>query len=302
MKSKPKVIAVVGQTASGKSSLAINIAKKFNGEVISADSRQVYRGMDIGTGKVTLDEMSGIKHHLLDITNPSEVYTAADFSRDADIAIIDIISRGKVPVITGGTFFYIQLLRGELQSAPVAPDEEFRNSLENYSNEELFKKLSTLDANRAAAIDKNNRRRLIRALEIINKLGSVPATKKVDSPYEWLLIGTKLTKEELHKSIDSRLNQRLESGMIEEAKQLHDEGVTFEKMDSFGLEYRYLAQYLQNQLSETGLRDELNTKIRQYAKRQLTWLKRDENINWFNPLDLTEIYDSVDKFLQQDIS
>lgn len=295
---KPKVIAVVGQTASGKTSLSIELAKKFNGEVISADSRQVYRGMDLGTGKVILEEMQGVPHHLLDVVEPMEIYTAADFERDAKAAILDILSRGKLPIIVGGTYFYIQLLRGELQSAPVAPNEEFRKGLEKFSNLELYEQLKTLDPIRAEDIDPENSRRLIRALEIINELGTVPPVQKIDSPYDWLLLGTDITKEQLHKNINLRLKQRLELGMVAEAKLLHQQGVTYERMDTLGLEYRYLAKYLQNQLSETELFSQLETKIRQYAKRQLTWLKRDNSIKWFNPKAQAEINTCVENFLQ----
>lgn len=294
---KPKVIAIVGQTATGKTALSIKLAHKFNGEIISADSRQVYQGMDIGTGKVTEVEMQGVPHHLLDIANPNEVYTAADFKRDAEMAIEDILKRGKLPIIVGGTYFYIQLLRGELQSAPVAPNKEFRKSLEEFTNAELFEKLKTLDLARAETIDADNRRRLIRALEIVNSLGVVPQTKKIESDYDWLLIGTKIDKTELHQKISLRLEQRLKEGMVAEAEKLHAEGVSFERMDALGLEYRYLAKYLKHEINEEELFTQLETKIKQFAKRQLTWLKRDQDIKWFKPQAETEINALVENFL-----
>jgi tRNA dimethylallyltransferase len=297
MKEKTKVIAIVGPTSSGKTSLSIAVAKKFNGEVISADSRQVYIGMDIATGKVTKEEMENIPHHLLDIADPKEVYTAADFKKDATVAILDIQKRGRLPIIAGGSTFYIELLRGNLQSAPVPPDELFRASLESLSTEELFEKLKKLDKNRADKIDSKNRRRLERALEIVNVLGKVPETKKGESLYDWLLIGIDLSKEQLHHNIHVRLLDRINSGMIEEAKELHNEGVSYERMDNLGLEYRYLAKYLQKEISMETMVQQIEIKNKQYAKRQMTWLKRDKTIEWFVPENREAIFRHVENFL-----
>jgi tRNA dimethylallyltransferase len=299
MKKKPKIIAVVGPTSSGKTSLSIAIAKVFNGAVVSADSRQVYRGLDIGTGKVTVEEMEEVSHHLLDIANPMEVYTAASFERDAAAAILDIQNRGCLPIIAGGSTFYIDILRGKLQSAPVPPNEKLRKELEQFSNVELFEKIKIADPRRASDIDPDNRRRLERALEIISAIGTVPESTKTESPYQWLMIGVDVEKELLHKNIQKRLLERMESGMIEEAERLHAEGVTYERMDSLGLEYRYLAKYLQKELSKDELIKQIELKNRQYAKRQMTWLKRDKSIEWFLPTDLSEIMQRVETFLNE---
>jgi len=296
MNSKPKVITIVGPTASGKTTLSIEIAKQFNGEVISADSRQVYKGMDIGTGKVTQAEMGNIPHHLLDIADPTEVYTGADFKRDATVALDDIVKRDRLPIIAGGTFFYIELLRNHLQSAPVPPNPALREALEKLTTETLFQTLQEKDSVRAAAIDKHNRRRLIRALEIIDTLGTVPPTTEAESSYDWLLIGIDISKEQLHQNIHTRLHTRLENGMIEEVVELHKNGVTYERLDSFGLEYRYIARYLQNQITHEEMVTEIENKSRQYAKRQMSWLKRDKSVEWVKPESIESIFQLITTF------
>lgn len=297
MEAQPKVIAIVGPTAAGKTSLSITIAKHINGEVISADSRQVYRGMDIGSGKVTPGEMSGVPHHLLDVADPMEIYTGSRFVTDANQAIETILERDHKPIIAGGTFFYVDLLRNKMQAAPVAPDTAYRSTLEQYSNEELFELLQAKDPRRANTIDPHNRRRVERALEIINSLGHVPESTPAPSPYNWLVLGIDITQEELHANIYKRIIDRLEIGMIEEVERLHYEGVTWERLDAFGLEYRYIAKYLQHQLSKEEMIEQLNFKTRQFAKSQLTWLKKDPDIVWVDPTDITHIYNVVQTFL-----
>lgn len=294
---KPKVIAIVGPTSSGKTSLSIEIAKQFAGEVISADSRQVYVGMDIGTGKVTPAEMSGIPHHLLDIADPMTTYTGTDFKRDATAAIDAILNNNHLPIIAGGTFFYLDLLRGIIQSAPVPPDPIFRASLDTTDTQSLYEILKSKDAHRAVGIDRDNRRRLIRSLEIINMLGAVPTPTKVESEYQWLMIGIQLPKEILHQNIHTRLKERLEAGMIDEVERLHASGVSFERMAEFGLEYRYVSKFLQGEISKTDMEVELETKIKQFAKRQMTWLKRDKEIEWFEPTDQKRIFERIRLFL-----
>ena len=295
--SKPKVIAIVGPTASGKTALSIAAAKKFNGEVVSADSRQVYIGMDIGTGKITREEMAGISHHLIDIADPLTVYTGADYMRDANEAVGTILARGHLPLITGGTFFYIDLLRGKMQPAPVEPNEDFRNSLAHFKDDELFAQLQEKDADRASAIDPFNRRRLVRALEVIEALGSVPPQQPVESPYEWLMLGLEVPNAPLHEKIRDRLIARLEQGMVKEVEALVAQGITYERLDDLGLEYRYIGQYLQKKLTYEEMVDQLEAKSRQYAKRQYTWLKRDGEIEWFGSDDYVTIFKRIEEFL-----
>jgi len=296
---KQQAIAIVGPTASGKTALSIALAKHFSGEVISADSRQVYRKMDLGTGKVTAAEMDGIAHHLIDIADPAtDIYTGADFTSDGALVLSDITTRGKLPIIAGGTFFYLELLQGKMQSAPVRPNPELRTELESKSNEELFEILAAKDPRCAEVVDRHNPRRLIRALEIIAALGAVPAIIPVEPTYQWLTLGIDVPTKILHERIYKRIIDRLDQGMIKEVQTLHASGVSWERLESFGLEYRYIARYLQNTINHDEMTTELNTKIRQFAKRQLTWLKRDPNIVWLPfPADITKAINLTKKFL-----
>lgn len=294
--SKPKIIVVVGPTASGKTSLSIELAKRFDGEVISADSRQVYKGLDIGSAKVTAAEMEGIPHHLIDVADPREVYTAADFKRDANLAIEDILSRGRVPIIAGGTFFYIDALLGRVSLPEVPPNEELRTELETKSAEELFTMLEALDPKRAGNIERDNPRRLIRAIEIAKALGHVPPSEETECPYDVLTIGLEVDMGVHGEIIKKRLIERLEAGMLEEVKGLLASGVTHERLESFGLEYRYLSRYLQGTIEYDAMVDELSIKIRQFAKRQMSWLKRDSSIKWFKRDD-DSVSDVVRDFL-----
>lgn len=297
MSNKPKVIAIVGPTASGKTDLSIEIAKRFNGEVISADSRQVYRGLDIGTGKVTKEEMGGVPHHLIDIVDTDTVYTGTDFVRDASAAIEGILGRGRLPIIAGGTFFYIELLRGTIDAAPVEPNLELRAKLKVKTNEELCDMLVSRDPRRAETIDRHNSRRLIRALEVVDALGSVPETPHLESSYEWLMLGVETDLETLTEKIKTRLLKRLKKGMVEEVKNLHVKGLSFSRMEELGLEYRYIGRYLEGKMSYEEMVDTLATKIRRFAKRQMTWLKRDESVVWFLPENRKAIFRHIETFL-----
>lgn len=296
---KPKVIAVVGPTASGKSSLAIELALQCNGEVISADSRQVYKGMDIGTGKVTELEMKGVPHHLLSIADPAhDNYTATDFTHDAQVAITDIIARGKTPIICGGTFFYLDILRGKMGAAPVPPNNDLRAELALLSTDALLSRLTDLDPARAATIDTKNPRRLMRAIEIATALGSVPTVTPVDSPFDWLILGIDIAPDVLRERIAARLDERFGSGMVEEVAKLHTAGVSWERLLGFGLEYRFIAKHLLGELTHDEMRAQLFYAICGYAKRQRTWLRRDEAITWFpHPLEVTTTQKRVQAFL-----
>ena len=294
--STPKILVIVGPTASGKTSLSIELAKKFGGEVISADSRQVYTELDIGTGKVTQEEMQGIPHHLLDVAKPNEVYTAHDYVRDGQRAISDILSRGKLPIIVGGTFFYVDALLGDVSTPEVSPNPELRTELEKLPTEELFLKLQKQDPERALTIDQNNRRRLIRAIEIASAIEVVPKTQSVEL-YNPLKIGISIEKEELVKNIHTRLIERLDAGMIDEVVNLHKNGLSYERMTELGIEYAYISQYLQNIITENEMRALIETKSWQYAKRQMTWLKRDGDIQWFEREESEKIEEIVKAFL-----
>jgi len=293
---KPKIIVILGPTASGKSDLAVKLAKKFNGEVVSADSRQVYRGLDIGTGKITKKEMSGIPHHLLDVASPESIFDVARYKKLADKAVEKIIKKDKLPIICGGTGLYIDAITKNIDYPDIPQDWNLRKKLEKRSCESLFKELKKLDPKRAKNIDPKNKRRLIRALEII-KLSKKTVGKLKENPkYEVLYLGVKKDSEKLKKLIEIRLNKRMKQGMVKEAIKLNKKGLSFKKMNSLGLEYRYLALYLQKKIEKTEMLKELAVKINQYAKRQMTWFKRNKDINWINSQKETEKI--IKKFLK----
>ncbi len=297
MSSKPKIVAVVGPTASGKTALSIELAKEFAGEVISADSRQVYKGMDIGTSKVTPEEMDGVPHHLLDVVEPSEIFTGAEFVRLASNAIEDITNRGNLPIIAGGTFFYVDLLRGKMQAAPVAPDSDFRTTLEQYTNQELFELLQSKDSRRANTIEQHNRRRLVRALEVIHTLGAVPEQTETESPYECLVLGIDIEKEVLLKKFEQRITHWLANGFQAEVEQLQSEGISDARFQEFGFEYTLMLEYMRGEITEPELTEKFVQKNWQYAKRQKTWLKRDKEVVWLRPEDTDDASALVKKFL-----
>lgn len=293
---KPKIIMVVGPTASGKTSLAIELAQHFNGEVISADSRQVYTGLDIGSGKITKREMRGVPHHLLDVSSPQKVFTVAQYKERADAAIADIISRGKLPIICGGTGFYIDAVVSGVVLPDVPPNKQLRTQLEKKSAAHLFKMLQKLDPKRAQNIDPQNPRRIIRAIEIVRELGEVPHISK-KSPYQALFIGTNVDPDILREKIARRLKTRLKKGMIDEARRLHRAGLSWKRMESLGLEYKYLALFLQKKISRAEMENLLTIAINQYARRQMMWFKRNKKIEWMKPKDLKKIEKKVLAFL-----
>ena len=296
MMKKPKIIVIVGPTASGKSDLAVKLAKKFGGEVISADSRQVYRGLDIGTGKITKKEMGGIRHHLLDVASAKRVFTAPDFQKLGALAIADILKRNQLPIICGGTGFYISALVDGLLLPEVPPNLSLRKKLAKKTPDRLFALLKKLDPKRARAIDRHNPRRLVRAIEIATAIGKVPRVGK-KQVYDPLFIGISVSKEKLRERIHKRLLARVTQGMIAEAKRLHQKGLSWKRMEELGLEYRYLARYLQKELTRGEMLAELEKAITNYAKRQMTWFKRDERIHWFRRAEISRATDLATKFL-----
>lgn len=289
---KPKIIVILGPTASGKSDLAVKIARKFNGEIISADSRQTYKGLDIGSGKVPRDKISnrqlpitnyyykGIPHHLLDVASPKKIFTVSQYQKLAEKIIKDILKRGKIPIICGGTGLYINSIIYNIKFPEVPPQPKLRKKLEKFSTEKLFQKLRELDTRRAENIDKNNRRRLIRALEIILTTKSPVPLFATTADYDALLIGIKKSAEELKKLIAKRLKKRLKIGMIKEVENLHKNGVSWKRLDNLGLEYRYVSRYLRGLMTKREMFQTLEKEIYRYAKRQMTWFKKDPSIYW----------------------
>ncbi len=293
-----KLIVILGATSSGKSDLAVRLAKKFNGEVVSADSRQVYRGMNIGSGKITTKEMQGIPHYLIDVISPKKKFSVVQYRRLALKAIKDIFRKRKTPILCGGTGFYIQSIIDGITIPQVKPDWKLRKELDKSTTDELFKKLKKIDKQRAAAIDRHNKRRLIRALEIIMKTKkSVPALKKNPLPYPFLIIGIKKEKEILKQLIKKRLLKRLQQGMIQEIEKLRKDGVSWKRLEEFGLEYRYIAKYLQKKLDYDAMLAQLQKATEHFAKRQNTWWKKDKRIFWIEkPAEAEKL---TEKFLKQ---
>ncbi len=278
---KTSIICIAGPTASGKSARAIEEALARNGEVISVDSRQVYRGLDIGTEKITQEEMRGVPHHLIDIREVNDPYSAGDFVADATRLIEEISAREKVPVLVGGTHFYFDALLHGLPSA-VEADLALRAELETLSTEELFARVRLADARRAAELDPQNRRRLIRALEIIETHGSVPSRDSVevghpqqlwmsDFHIEWIVIDP--SREELRARIDSRLATTLERGLVDEVRRVR-EAVGDERLNELGLEYKIVGEFLREERTKDSLIPTLSSKLWQYARRQKAWLRK----------------------------
>lgn len=279
-----RVIVILGPTSSGKTALSIELAKAVGGEVISADSRQVYRGMDLGTGKVTKKEMQGVPHHMLDIASPKKQFTVAEYAKQAEAAIANIVSRSKVPIICGGTGFYIDTLLSGSTLPDVPPNPTLRKKLETKTAAQLFAILEKLDKARAKTIDKNNPVRLVRAIEIAKALGKVPALKKQVPKYCTLKIGLDMPDTLLKNRITERLKARIKAGMIKEAKSLHANGISWRRMRELGLEYRAMANLLTKKVGAAEFEEILTAGIWDYAKRQRTWWRRDKKILWLDPM------------------
>lgn len=257
-----KILVIVGPTASGKSDLAIRLAKKFKGEIISADSRQVYKGLDVGTGKITKKEMWSIPHHLLDVANPKKQFSVSEYQRLA-MKVLEKIER---PIVVGGTGFYIDALIGRITLPEVAANNKLRAKLSKKSTSTLFEMLQNKDPRRAKTIDRHNKVRLIRALEIVAVLGKVPALK-TRAPNNLIYIGLK--PDNLRSRIEKRVKKMFKQGLLDEIKRLKRSGVSNKRLKELGFEYF-------NPTEESVTRKSI-----QYAKRQMTWFKRNKKITWY---------------------
>ncbi len=306
---KFKVVAILGPTSSGKSAIAIKLAQDLNGEVISADSRQVYKNMNLGTGKVR-GEWKKIKnrkvfvseeipHHIIDFRSPRGEYNISHFQKDCFKAINAIINHGKLPIICGGTGFWISAIVDNISLPQVKPDLALRRKLNKKTAVQLFEQLKKLDIERSRSIDCHNKVRLIRAIEICKKLGKIPRLKKTaNSKYQFLQIGIDWPQEKLDKKIKKRLGNRWQSGIIKEVKDLKKKyGLSWKKIQSFGLAYFWIPEFLRNNIDEKQLKEKVFLAERNYARRQRTWFKRDKHIVWQNQYPKIKI--SVKKFLAQ---
>jgi tRNA dimethylallyltransferase len=275
------VLCIAGPTASGKSSRAVAEALARGGEIISVDSRQVYRGLDIGTEKITEEEMRGVSHHLIDIRDPRENYSAGDFVADATRLIGEISARGKLPILVGGTHFYFDALLIGLP-IEIGANPELREELAKVPTAELYARVRSADARRAAELDPKNRRRLIRALEIIETMGGVPVRPSTESGsryrVKWIVIDP--PREELRARIDARLASALERGLIEEVRRVREE-VGDARLNELGLEYRIVGEFLNLEATPPSggvasklLFQTLSAKLWQYARRQKAWLRK----------------------------
>ena len=277
-----KLIVILGPTASGKSDLAIKLAKKFNGEIVSADSRQIYKEMDIGTAKNVRPLRPNIIH-LIDVVRPDQEFTLAQYKRLAIKAIKDIQRRGKLPFLVGGTGLYIQAIVDNLQIPIVKPDKKLRNKLEKLTNQELLQQLKKIDPLTARAIDLNNKRRLIRALEVCLKTKKPfsQQRKKGQPLFDVCQIGLKLNKKILERRINQRVEQMIKMGLIKETKKLAKK-YSLDLPAMSGIGYQEISQYLQGKINLGQAKALIKQHTRQYAHRQMTWFKKDQRINWLN--------------------
>ncbi|HZS77641.1 MAG TPA: tRNA (adenosine(37)-N6)-dimethylallyltransferase MiaA [Ktedonobacteraceae bacterium] len=298
--SLPPLIVVLGPTASGKSSMGIVLAEHFSGEIVSADSRQVYRGLDIGTAKVTPEEQAQVPHHLLNVADPREVYTVSQFQQQAIAAINDILARDKLPFLVGGSPHYIQAVVDHLDIPHIPPQPELRAQLEARPLPKLLAQLEELDPRSAATIDRNNPRRVIRALEVCLVSGKPFSEQRgIAHPlYRSLLLGIYWPRAVLYERIDARVDERMRQGMVQEVRNLLAQGISHERLDSLGLEYRYISRYLRGEYaSEAEMVQRLKYAIHDFTRRQLTWFRKDPRILWLDGMDITKAEQEIREFL-----
>jgi len=288
-----RLIAIVGPTASGKTGLGIELARRIGGEVISADSRQVYRGLDIGTEKVTSREMRGVPHHCINIASPRRTFSVEQWRKHALRAVRGIVGRGTVPILVGGTGWYVDALVYGITLPNVPPDHQLRARLAKHSATELYSMLQEFDPVRAETIERQNPRRLIRAIEVATVCGSVPVLQNTQPAYDVLWAGLNPGMDVLEQRIVKRLERSLRRGLVAETKALRTElHLSTKRIEELGLEYRAVDQYLRGMCTKNELCTELIVGLRRYAKRQMTWFKRNKDIVWY-----TDPGDALDDLL-----
>ncbi len=279
MQERPKLIVIAGTNASGKSGLGVELARRFDGEIVSADSRQVFRGYDLGSGKITPEEMRGVPHHLIDICNSNEFFSMHDFQRLAYRAIDDILDRGRVPFLVGGTGLYIASVTEGYGMSDRVPDLAYRDELEKKTTPELYAMLVDLVPD--VEMDAKNRNRVMRRLE---KIHDGDDHRPQNHPrYDCLKLGVTWDRETLKARIDERLERRMRQGMVDEVRGLLAGGASVEFMKKLGLEYRFITQYITGEIeTEEEMCEQLSLAIKRFAKRQMTWFRRDREIHWLD--------------------
>lgn len=295
MNTKPKVIVICGPTASGKTSLSVELAKKCNGEIISADSMQIYKDMNIGTAKVTQEEMQGIKHYMIDIVSPTERYSVAEFKVQAEKAIEEILKKGKTPIIAGGTGLYVNSLIYNIQYNDIKIDEEYRKYLEERVEKEglqsLYEEAKKIDFEAMKSISKNDQKRILRVLEMYHQTGKTKTelekeSRKEEVKYDYKVYAISWEREELYKRINKRVDIMIEQGLIEEVENL------LKKYNKFptamqGLGYKEVVEYLDKKITKEEMIEKIKMETRRYAKRQITWFKKIENVKWIQGNEAT---------------
>lgn len=289
---KKKVIVICGPTASGKTSLSIELAKQMNGEIVSADSMQIYQDMTIGTAKPTIEEMQGIKHYLIDCVSPEERYSVANYKKDAMIAINKIIQNKKVPIVVGGTGLYINSLIYGIEYDDINVDLEYRNELEEmtkkYGLEYLYEMAEKIDAEATKKISKNDKKRIFRILEIYKATGKTKTQQEIESRkvgpiYDYIVFGINMNREILYDRINKRVDIMIQNGLIEEVKNLCEKYHEYPTAMQ-GLGYKEVVEFLKENCTEEEMIEKIKMETRRYAKRQLTWFRRYENIIWLDGL------------------
>lgn len=299
---KKNVVAIIGPTAVGKTHLSIELAKRFNGEIISGDSMQVYKGLDIGTAKIKKEEMQGIAHHMIDLREPDEEFSAADFKKYVQHYIDEITSRGKLPIIVGGSGLYIQAVLYDYQFSDLKRDPAITEKLEKTLKQEgimpLYERLKRLDPEQAEKIHPNNHRRVIRALEIYESTGKrMSETEKnqtVESPYHSILIGLEMERDLLYRRINDRVDYMMEAGLLDEVRYLYEEGYQdCQSMKAIG--YKEFIPFFNGEQTLEETIELLKRNSRRYAKRQLTWFKNKMNIRWYSviPDSVNEKFEKI---------
>ena len=289
---KPKIVVIVGPTASGKTKLSIELAKKIDGEVVSCDSMQIYKEMDIGSAKPTIEEMQGIKHHLIDYISPEERYSVARYKQDAKKAIKEILEKGKVPIIVGGTGLYVNSLIYEIEYNKIEFDAEYREKLEEKAKkglEDLYEEAKKIDPKAMEIISPNDKKRIIRVLEIYHATKKTKTELEIESrknevQYDYRVFAIDIRRDILYDRINKRVDKMIEQGLIQEVENLKQKYSEFPTAMQ-GLGYKEVVQYFENELTKEEMIEKIKQETRRYAKRQLTWFRKNKETIWLNGLD-----------------